>query len=72
MSFKYINPYTNFQYLFTKELGNFRKVVRKAENDDVYSVETWKTLSYNSLHSDELVTVEYVSNKKLNVVLEKD
>lgn len=72
MSFKYINPYTNFQYLFTKELGNFRKVVRKAENDDVYSVETWKTLSYNSLHPDELVTVEYVSNKKLNVVLEKD
>lgn len=72
MSFKYINPYTNFQYLFTKELGNFRKVVRKAENDDVYSIETWRTLGYNPLCPEELITVEYMSEKKLNIVLEKD
>jgi hypothetical protein len=67
MSLKHIT--TAFEHGFTKEIGNLKIVISKALNDDIFKVETYRSLPPHDNYY--LSQIEFMSRHKMELLSKK-
>ena len=67
MSLKHIA--TKFEHGLTKEIGNLRIVISKSLNDDIYKIETFRSLPpHDNYH---LLKIEFMSKYNMEIFSKK-